>query len=162
MFTVNIIILYTQGTNAEFQLRLENLINSSSDLPFGISLSGNIILEDILDFEDIEYYLIRVSYSLCYSLMLCIMMSWQVIAEEESGANGTALIRIDVENRNDVDPVFEPDYYYVNISEGVAADAFIEQVICLEICITLSFKLYLDIGWWWRQWNIWWNNIFII
>ena len=53
----------------------------------------------------------------------------QVIAEEDNGANGTAEVRIDVENVNDEDPVFQPVQYYANISEGVEADAFIEQAI---------------------------------
>ena len=53
----------------------------------------------------------------------------QVIAEEElGGANGSARVRLYVDNKNDVSPVFQPVQYYGNISEGVEEGAFIEQV----------------------------------
>ena len=53
----------------------------------------------------------------------------KVRAVEQNGGNGSALVRVNVENENDVTPVFQPVNYNGSIPEGVSADAFIDQVI---------------------------------
>ena len=61
------ILVYTfptqclQHTNADFELHLEDLLNSTTPLPFNVSASGDIILSSQLDFERTEYYLFNVS-----------------------------------------------------------------------------------------------------
>ena len=56
-------ITHTQGPNAEFMYRLEDLRNSSSALPFAISSDGDITLTGPLDFEETEDYLFNVGPS---------------------------------------------------------------------------------------------------
>lgn len=52
-----------------------------------------------------------------------------MIAQEEvGGANGSAVVRVYVDNKNDLSPVFEPAQYNASISENVDGGAFIQQV----------------------------------
>ena len=50
-----------QHTNADFDLHLEDLLNNTSELPFLVFPSGDIVLSVPLDFEETEYYLFKVS-----------------------------------------------------------------------------------------------------
>ena len=52
-----------QDANAVFELQLEDLLNSTSPLPFSVLSSGAITLSSPLDFEETEYYLFNVSSS---------------------------------------------------------------------------------------------------
>ena len=117
-----------QHTNADFDLHLEDILNSTSPLPFNVSASGDIILSSPLNFEITEYYLFNVSVMRKGLSLLLTPHVLQVIATESEGGNASAQVRVNVKNENDLIPVFQQLNYTGNITEGVSSDAFIEQV----------------------------------
>ena len=123
-----------QHTNADFDLHLEDILNSTSPLPFNVSASGDIILSSPLNFEITEYYLFNVSVMRkCLSASSNTSHVLQVIATEAEGGNASAQVRVNVKNENDLIPVFQQLNYTGNITEGVSSGAFIEQVNQSEI-----------------------------
>ena len=48
------------------------------------------------------------------------------------GANGSAVVRVYVDNENDLSPVFDPVEYNMTVPEGADAGAFIKRVMCIH------------------------------
>ena len=64
----------------------------------------------------------------------------QVIATESEGGNGSAIVRVNVENVNDVTPFFQPVNYNGSIREEASSDAFIALVGCGKTFNTHNVK----------------------
>ena len=84
--------------------------------------------------------------SLCVCVCVCVCVC-QVIAQELVGGasrNGTAVVRVFVENENDVNPIFERAEYNTTISEDADLNSFVEEVLLYIQCTCIIPILYIS------------------